>query len=114
MDDLLDITDKAQPVTLDGPEGLGAVTGFTDGRNFYFDEKILTRIAAHLTGLRDLAGRMVRIQRWAGVWQEQRGGSVPQVLRRRNIRGVPVYHLDDEWIFTVRDSGVDGRQFSSG
>ena len=105
MDDLLDITERSEPVTVEGPAGLGPVRGYTDGRHIYFDDSALDLIAAHLRRVLDLAGRSVQVSRWAAGWEEQRGTGEPRVLRRRTILGRPHYRLDDEWLFTVIRNG---------
>jgi hypothetical protein len=100
MSDLLDITHKVTPVMVVGAGAITPVDGYTDGLHFYFDDSNAARIGAHLTGLLDLAGRPVRVERTDSGWSEQRGTRV-QALHQRHIAGRTVYRFDDEWLFTV-------------
>lgn len=100
MHDLLDITGRTIPVAV---VGVGATTPFdayTDGQHFYFDDASTARVAAHLTGRLDLAGRPVRVERTRFGWSELRGHQ-ERPLHQRHIDGRPVFRFDDEWLFTV-------------
>lgn len=101
MSELKDITHKVSQVQVVGPLGIGPLTSFTDGLRFYFDDNETARLAAHLTGTDDLAGRTVRISRTKKGWEEKRGKKSAQHLRERLVDGVTVYRLDEEWLFTA-------------
>ena len=98
--DLLDISHKVMPVAVVGSGVLTPVDAFTDGRHFYFDSTNVARVAAHLTGASDLAGRAVRIERSMTGWHEQHGDQI-RPLHQRRIDGRTVYRFDEEWLFTV-------------
>jgi hypothetical protein len=100
LNELLDISHRVSPVTVIGSGVVSPVEAFTDGQHFYFDDATVARVGAHLTGLVDLAGRPVRIERTEQGWHEQRGQHIRQ-LHQRHVRGRVVYRFDDEWLFTV-------------
>ena len=100
MTDLLDITDKVLPVAVTGPGGVGPLPAYTDGHHYYFDDDAVVRAGAHMSGLRDLAGRTVTVERSASGWHEFRDRQERQ-LHQRHIAGQPVFRFDDEWLFTV-------------
>lgn len=100
MTDLLDITDKVLPVAVVGPGGIGPLPAFTDGQHYYFENHAVAQAGAHLSGLLDLAGRTVTVQRSASGWQEYRGAQ-ERPLHQRHIDGRQVFRFDDEWLFTV-------------
>ena len=98
--DLLDITHRVMPVAVVGPGVATPVDAYTDGQHFYFDDANIARVGAHLTGLLDLAGRPVRVERSGPGWHEQRGLQ-ERPLHRRHIDGRTYFRFDDEWLFTV-------------
>ena len=100
MTDLLDITHRVLPLAVVRFGTVDVLGCHTDGRHFYFDEDNTARVAADLTGRRDLAGRPVRVERTSTGWREQRGTQV-RPLRQRRINGRVVYRFDEEWLFTV-------------
>ena len=100
MNDLLDITHKVLPVAVIGPGGIGPLPAYTDGQHFYFDHDAVARAGAHLSGLRDLAGRTVTVQQSESGWQELRGDQ-ERSLHQRHVDGRQVFRFDDEWLFTV-------------
>lgn len=100
MTDLLDITDKVLPVAVLGPGGVGPLPAYTDGHHYYFDDAAVAQAGAHLSGLLDLAGRTVSVERSASGWQEYRGQQ-ERSLHQRHISGRQVFRFDDEWLFTV-------------
>lgn len=100
MTDLLDITHKVLPVAVVGPGGVGPLPAYTDGHHYYFDNDAVARAGAHLSGLRDLAGRLVTVERSESGWQEFRGAQ-ERSLHQRRIGGRQVFRFDDEWLFTV-------------
>ncbi len=100
MTDLLDITEKVLPVAVIGPGGAGPLPAYTDGQHYYFDDDAVARAGAHLSGLLDLAGRPVRVERTGSGWQEFRGRQQRQ-LHQRHVDGRSVYRFDDEWLFTL-------------
>lgn len=100
MNDLLDITDRVQPVAVVGSGVTQPVAAYTDGRHFYFAEADAARVGAHLTGQVDLAGRVVRIERGDTGWAEHHGPTIVQV-HQRHINGRTVFRFDTEWLFTV-------------
>lgn len=100
MNDLLDITHKVLPVAVVGPGGVGPLPAYTDGHHFYFDDDAVARAAAHLSGLLDLAGRPVTVERSETGWQEFRGRQ-ERPLHQRHIGGRQVFRFDEEWLFTV-------------
>lgn len=101
MSGLKDITQKVSRVQVVGPLGVGPMESFTDGHRFYFADDDTARLAAHLTGTKDLAGRTVRISRTKKGWEEKRGKKPAQRLRERLVEGTTVYRLDEEWLFTA-------------
>ena len=100
MDDLLDITGKVISVAVLGAGATTPFDAYTDGQHFYFDDANTARIAAHLTGRQDLAGRLVRVERTTCGWSEMRGGQ-QRPVHQRHINGRTVYRFDDEWLFNV-------------
>jgi hypothetical protein len=98
--DLLDITSKVLPVAVVGPGGVGPLPAYTDGHHYYFDDAAVAQAGAHLSGLLDLAGRTVSVERSASGWQEYRGRQ-ERSLHQRHIAGRQVFRFDDEWLFTV-------------
>ena len=100
MSDLLDITHKVLPVAVIGSGLVEPVAAYTDGQHYYFDDDNIARVGAHLTGLLDLAGRTVRVERSGRGWHEQRDRQV-RPLHQRHIGGQNYFRFDDEWLFTV-------------
>ncbi len=100
MTDLLDITHKVLPVAVVGPGGVGPLPAYTDGHHYYFDDEAVAQAGARLSGLLDLAGRTVSVERSLSGWQEFRGQQ-ERPLHQRHIAGRQVFRFDDEWLFTV-------------
>jgi hypothetical protein len=98
--DVLDISDKVTSVAVICAGLTSPVQAFTDGLHYYFDDDATARVGAQLTGRRDLAGRLVRVQRNAVGWEEHRNRVVRQ-LHRRHIDGRTVFRFDEEWLFTA-------------
>jgi hypothetical protein len=103
--DLLDITHKVLPVAVVGPGGVGPLPAYTDGQHYYFDDDAVARAGAHLSGLLDLAGRPVTVERSASGWQEFRGRQ-ERPLHQRHVAGKRVFRFDEEWLFTVVRPGA--------
>ena len=100
VNDLLDITHKVLPVAVVGPGGVGPLPAYTDGQHYYFDDDAVALAGVHLSGLRDLAGRTVTVERSASGWQELRGRQ-ERPLHQRHVQGRQVFRFDDEWLFTM-------------
>jgi hypothetical protein len=101
--DLLDITARVQPALVIGPYGGDPLAAWWDGHWHYFADSEVARVAAHLSGESDLAGRRVTIERDGIVgWIDLRSGTgAPRrrALHVRHIDGVDHYRFDAEWIF---------------
>jgi hypothetical protein len=94
-DDVHDISDRVTPVTAESPLLPGAaLSGFTNGKSFFFTDAQIDDVAQRVTG-----GRLRR--RAGGGWEEVVPGRGLRFLAERHINGAIYYRLRKYWEFTA-------------